>query len=212
MGRHIPDSEKSEAIDLLMALDKDGNYLYGQRELERMISLSRPYIRKLAEMVGRKFLVNGVDILGQLTICVNCGQFFRRPKSKVDRANKQFCDEQCKIDYCKGSNSSNWKDGKSARSFSIWLTGQSEYKQWRQNALNRAGNKCEISGIDDEELDVHHLYPKSKFHHLSLDDSNSLVVAKSVHRRIHFYINKGYDFQKSVELVRKEFQHNEKEI
>jgi hypothetical protein len=127
MPRIVSALEKLNAIRL-MTQGRNGVQL-GQREIERETGLSRPYIRKLARDIGHQFARNGIEILGKVCMCTNCGTLFRRPQSKIDRAKQQFCDNLCKLAFMKGPNHPAWKTGKTASSFSSWVKNQADYYQ-----------------------------------------------------------------------------------
>jgi len=202
MPRTVPIAKRIEAIRRM----KDGQ---GQRDIAKITGLSRPYLRKLAKQVGHKFPVNGVDIRGSICVCANCGMFMRRPQSKIDRAKNHFCDTTCKTMFTSGENNPNWKGGKSATTFSNWIYNQSDYKRWKQRALDRAGHQCEITGLEgtsDDPLDTHHILPKKDYNELSLDIDNALVVKRSVHQYIHKMIHNGCNYQEAIDKARQNFQ------
>src|SRR5688572_27609229 len=114
MPRIVSAPEKLRAVDMMLAKDNEGKYIFGQREIERETGLSRPFIRKLAREMGHQFPRNGKEVQGVLCACYNCGSFFRKPLSRVQRAKKQFCEEDCKVAFMKGVNHPSWKTGKSA--------------------------------------------------------------------------------------------------
>lgn len=188
----------------MMQKDEQGNHLYSQYNIENETGLSRPYIRKLAREIGFQPERNGVERRGEKCLCVNCGAFFYKPPSRVKRAKNQFCDEQCRLDWTKGVNHPSFKEGKYMNSFSKWIQNSSDYKLWKEQALKRAGYKCEITGRTDN-LDVHHIKNKADHHELALDPKNALVVCEEVHRRIHELIREGKGFEEAVKLVKEEY-------
>jgi hypothetical protein len=100
----------------------------------------------LAKQVGHQFPRNGIELKGQLCMCINCSCLFRKPLSRVQRAKRQFCDEECRIDYLKGINHPSWKGGESFRTFSQWVKNQAAFKDWREAVLKRDNYTCQISG------------------------------------------------------------------
>lgn len=200
MPRTVDPEVKIDAITMIM----DG---VSQREISRETGLSRQYIRNLAKEMGIKFLQNGKDIRGNIAICENCGCFFRRPKSKLDRAQKSFCNNECRVAYQVGVNHPNWRGGKTLKSFSSWVVNQKEYKDWRDRALERAGHKCEITG-KTENLQVHHIFQKAEEFNPErvFDDSNALVLWEEAHTRIHQIIKSGVGFEEAVEQLRREYR------
>lgn len=201
MPRSVSPGEKMLAIDLM-------NRGIGQREIARRTGLSRPYLRKLARTVGHQFERNGIEILGQLCMCSNCGAMFRRPPSKVKRSNNQFCDMACRAAFFKGPTHPSWKKGKSSDTFSKWLQNQAAYADWREAVLARDNFKCVISGREDN-LEAHHILPKAQHEDLSLDVDNGITVCREVHDRIHELVRNGMDYQDAVEKVREEHLSNE---
>lgn len=204
MPRNVSEAERAEVVNLMLTKDDNGEYIFGQREIEKMTGLSRPYIRKLAKNIGYQFARNGIEVRGQICVCCNCGSFFRRPKSKVIRAEKNFCDEVCKEAYMKGPSHPSWRHGNSASTFSKWVQNQSEYKEWRQKVLARAGHKCEITGVTTD-LDIHHLCPKASHYDKAFDVDNGIVLSKECHRRIHELIRDGKGYEEAVDILRAEY-------
>lgn len=204
MPKVVSEAEQNEVINLMTEKDEKGNFIYGQREIERITGLSRPFIRKLAKKIGHQFPRNGLEVKGQLCVCTNCGSFFRRPKSKVIRAEKNFCDEICKEVYMKGPNHPMWQQGQTASTFSKWVQNQSEYKEWREKVLARAGYQCEITG-STEGLDVHHILPKATNYDKAFDLDNGIVLSKECHKKVHEFIRAGYDYDEAVQKLREEY-------
>lgn len=207
MPRLVSSVERYNAIEMMMLEDNGGNPIYGQRDIERITGLSRPFIRKLAKEMGHQFPRNGIEVVGKICVCTNCGLFFRRSPSKADRAKLQFCDPYCKESYVRGSNHPNWQGGITTNSFSTYITNQKGFKQWKETALINAGFRCQITGIlgESDELDVHHIKPKAKFQELALDPANALVVLKVVHQEIHQLIHRGKDFDEAVAIVKEKY-------
>jgi hypothetical protein len=208
MASKVSAQERATVISMMLQKDDKGEPIYGQRDLEKITKLSRPFIRKLANQVGHQFPRNGIEIKGTVCMCVNCGNLFRRPKSKIIRAKNNFCDDVCREAFMKGENHPSWKTGKSANTFSSWVKNQSEYKQWRLDALARAEYKCEVTGRT-ELLDVHHICPKQEKLHPErvFDPDNALVLCKEAHIRIHEIIKSGKDFQEAVEILKEEYSN-----
>lgn len=196
MPRIVSGAEKSLAIKLML----DG---LGQREICRRIGLSRPYLRKLAKDINFQFARNGVEIVGQLCMCVNCSTMFRRPKSKVKNVKNTFCSEDCKKAWHKGVNHPGWRTGESSKSFSEWIKNQSAYGEWREAVLRRDGHKCIITGRTDN-LDVHHILPKMETLHpeKALDIDNGITVNTEVHQKMHELIGLGIPFNECVDRVK----------
>ncbi len=209
MPRNVSQAEIHSAIHLMTTPDENGS-LMGQREIERVTGLSRPYLRKLAKQVGHQFPRNGVEVVGKLCMCANCGAFFRRPPSKVDRAKNNFCDDTCKQIFMKGPNHPSWKHGKTAESFSKWIKNQAAYDVFRNAVLERDGHRCVISGRADD-LDVHHIIPKAeKFSpEKALDVSNGITLNKEVHRQIHDLIRDGVDFEEAIKVLKDKYASKE---
>lgn len=200
MPRIVSEAEKQEAYDLMM----NG---VSQREIERLTGLSRPYIRKLARLYNFQFPRNGVEVTGKLCMCSNCGAFFRRSKSKVDRTKNSFCSELCKFAYFRGSKHPSWKKGESITNLSDWLTSQTQYKEWREQVLERDGRKCTISG-DTEELEAHHIMHKaeSKNPEYAFDVNNGITLSKRVHIELHQLVNDGHSFEEAQEMLKVKYK------
>jgi hypothetical protein len=189
----------------LMTEGKDGVPL-GQREIERETGVSRQYIRRLARNLGHQFPRNGIEIVGKICMCANCGAFFKKPPSKIKRAKNQFCDIYCKEAFFKGINHPNWKHGKNVETFSTWIKNQASYDTWRQSVLERDGNQCVISGRTDN-LQAHHIFQKAENFspEKSLDPSNGITLNFEVHVEIHDLIRKGVGFEEAIEVLKKKY-------
>ena len=179
MPRIVSSGEKSVAVQMML----DG---VSQREIHRITGLSRPFIRKLSKQVNFQFARNGVEVVGDICICANCQVWFRRSKSKIERANKQFCGDICRKAHATGPNHPSWKHGDSAKTFSTWIVNQSEYKNWREAVLQKDNYSCVISGRSNE-LEAHHVLPKAEFMSpdKAFDINNGITLNKEVHTRIH---------------------------
>ncbi len=208
MPRNVPAAEIHAAITLMTTPDENGN-LIGQREIERITGLSRPYLRKLAKQIGHQFPRNGVEVVGKLCMCVNCGAFFRRPLSKVERAKNNFCDDYCKLVFMKGANHPSWKQGKASSSFSKWVKNQAGYETWRQAVLERDGHACVISGRTDD-LHVHHVMPKAEgiSPEKAFDVSNGMTLNREVHEEVHSLIREGNDFEDAIVKLKEKYATN----
>ena len=193
------EQKMSEALDMMYKG-------VSQREISLLTGLNRNSIRELATRVGFQFPRNGIEILGKVCMCMNCGIMFRRPASKVYRAENNFCDPECQKSFQRGPNHPGWKDGRTLRSFSTWIQNQSEYKQWKEQALARAGYVCEITG-QTGELDVHHIFPKGTGFNpeKALDPSNSCVMLKKLHHEIHELIRQKVGFEEAVVMMKEKY-------
>lgn len=203
VGKKIPPETINLALNL-MTIDN-----IGQHEISRQTGLSRPYIKKLADNIGYKFPRNGFEILGRLCMCTECGELFRRPPSKVETRQNLFCSEFCSNNWRRGANHKDWKGGKTVNTFSSWVKNQASYKRWREEALELAGYRCYISGRTDN-LEVHHILPKSTFNELSLNPENGCVLNKDIHIEIHKLIRDGKGFEESIQLLKIKYQNKEK--
>lgn len=201
MPRKISIAEKIEAIRLI----KEGKQ--SQREIASNTGLSRPYLRKLSMELGHQFPRNGLEIRGEICMCMNCGMFLRRPNSKIERATTHFCSTTCKALYTRGDKHHSWKGGGSSSTFSNWIKNQSTYHDWRRAVLERDNYTCQITGISasDQELDVHHIMPKAEYQHLALDVNNGVTVCQEAHDRIHVLIREGKGYDEAVNLTKAEF-------
>jgi hypothetical protein len=172
-----------------------------QREIERQTGLSRPYIRKVAREVGYQFPRNGFEVIGNMCMCVNCGAFFRRPTSKIERAKQQFCDVVCKQAFFAGPNHPSWSTGVTARSFSTWVVNQSGYKKWKEAVLERDGYACVISGRKNE-LHAHHIVMKALDPSMAFNIDNGITLNEQIHIEIHKLIREGVGFEEAIQKLK----------
>jgi 5-methylcytosine-specific restriction endonuclease McrA len=191
----------------MKAKDQEGNPKYGQYDIHYETGLSRPYLRKLAREIGHQFPRNGVEVIGVLCMCSNCGTMFRKAPSRVKRATHQFCDQICREAWFKGANHPSWKTGKSAATFSTWVKNQQQYKDFVAAVLERDNYTCQISGKTDD-LAVHHIFMKAEQFNpeKAFEVSNGITVNVDVHKRIHQLIREGLGFEQAVEKVRSEYE------
>ena len=198
MTKRVNPSLKRQAMEMML----DDNL--SQYEIHRQTGLSRPYIRKLSREVGYQFPRLGIEIDGELLICDNCDVFFKRPPSKVIRAEKHFCSVVCKSMFFKGKDHPQWKGTKSYN-FSDWVVKQSDYKKWREAVLERDGYKCRISG-STEQLEAHHILPKvSEDNTQSIFDiDNGITLSKLVHTRVHQLMKQGCSFDEACVIIKNE--------
>lgn len=202
MPRKVSPQELHRAVQLIISNE------HSQREICKITGLSRPYIRKLCNRIGIQFPRNGIEILGELCMCLNCSGLFRRPPSKVKRAEKVFCSEICKYAYSKGANHPSWGEGK-AKTFSQWIMSQSQYKHWREAVLERDGHTCQISGRTDN-LEAHHVNPKVETESPDkvFDVNNGITLNKEIHTEIHKLIREGKGFNEAIEYLKNKYQIN----
>lgn len=181
-----------------------------QRQIERELPISRPYLRKLSRAIGYQFPRAGVEIKGVLCMCAHCGIYFYRPPSKVDRAAKNYCSVPCRNWDQRGPNHPAWKDGAQIRSFSSWVTTQAPYKKWREDVLKRCNNKCVISGRD-YDLEAHHIIQKSEQHNMEevFNPENGIALNTEVHNRLHQLVSEGKDPIVAISLLKNEFISDE---
>jgi len=88
----------------------------------------------------------------------------------------------------------NWKGGVHQENLKARQTGA--YKQWRINALDRAGDKCESCGAKQGftceccghriRLHVHHVKSFAKYPDLRYEPSNSEVLCPKCHHSRHY--------------------------
>lgn len=201
MPRLIAAAQRQLAIDMMMHGEP-------QREICRITGLSRPYLRKLAKTVGYQFPRNGIEVVGNLCMCTNCGSFYRRPQSKMNRAKHSFCCEICRIAWQKGSNHPAWKTGDSSRTFSDWVRNQSGYTKWRDTVLERDGHRCVVSGRTDK-LHAHHILPKAEGMNpeRAFDVSNGITLCEDVHIEIHELIRSGVDFDEALLTLKNKYNN-----
>lgn len=179
-----------------------------QREIERETGVSRPYIRKLARSVGFQFARNGVEVLGKICMCANCGVLFRRAKSRTEDRQNTFCSVMCRVAFHAGPNHPSWKHGESAKSFSEWVKNQTPYKEWREAVLSRDRYKCVISGRT-EKLEAHHIMPKAEGFspEKAFDLDNGITINNEVHDELHSIIaNEGLDYEEAIEYLKNKYR------
>lgn len=207
MPRIVATAEKLNAINLMLARNEKGEFVHGQREIERMTGLSRPFLRKLAREIGHQHARNGIEIKGQICMCANCGTLFRRPKSKKERAKNQFCDDLCKFAFMKGPSHPMWKTGKTASTFSTWAKNQAAWGEWQEKVFARDGYKCMISG-KTENLQAHHIMQKSLNPEKVFDVENGITLAFEVHQKLHELVRKGLSYEEAMEVLKKEYSQS----
>lgn len=178
-----------------------------QREIERQIGASRPYIRKVSREIGFQFPRNGVEVRGTMCVCNCCGAFFFRPKSKIERAEKNFCSLSCKGQFMRGSNHHSWKDGSTAKSWSTYVMNQSGYKKWKNEVLEKFNYRCAITGRKTD-LECHHIKPKAENEspELVFDPNNGIVLCKDIHIEIHQMMDKGIPGEECIEQLREKYK------
>jgi len=200
MPRIVSEVEKQRAYDLMM----NG---VSQREIERTTGLSRPYIRKLAKLYNHQFPRNGKEVVGMVCMCSNCGCIFRRSKSKVERTKNSFCSEVCKFAFSRGVNHPSWKEGKSFKTFSDWVTSQTQYKDWREQVLERDNYMCVISGNSDD-LEAHHILHKAENMNpeYAFDVNNGMTLCKKVHTELHQLVSSGKTFEEAVSELKDNYK------
>jgi hypothetical protein len=178
-----------------------------QREIERQVGASRPYIRQISRDIGYQFPRNGVEVRGTMCICNSCGAFFFRPKSKIDRAEKNFCSLSCKSQMMRGANHPSWKDGSSARSWSSYVLNQAGYKHWKAAVLEKFNYRCDITGRKTN-LECHHIKPKAENEspELAFDVNNGIVLCKEIHTEIHQMMDKDIPGEEAIEILREKYK------
>lgn len=199
MPKIVPVEQRMAAINLML----NG---MGQRDIERETGLCRPFIRKLSREIGHQFERNGIEKKGQRCMCTNCELLFYKPQSRIDRAERQFCSEDCRKAYVKGSNHPMWRTGVTANSFSSWIKNQACYEDFRQKVLIRDGHKCIVSGKTDH-LHVHHILHKAEAFspEKALDPDNAITLNDEVHREIHKLTREGNSFDESIIILKAKY-------
>lgn len=204
MPRTVSNEKINQAINLMTINNM------GQHDIQRVTGISRPYLQKLAEQIGHQFPRNGIEVVGQVCMCTECGGFFRRAPSKLEDRNNLFCSKKCLKWWNRGKNNANYKHGKSSSTFSKWIQNQSEYKEWREACLARDGYKCVVSGRTDD-LDVHHIVAKAEKNELSLEISNGLTINREVHRDIHKLMRTGLSYEDCIKQLKKKYSFGAKD-
>lgn len=60
-----------------------------------------------------------------------------------------------------------------------------EMRLIKRGVKNRDDNACQICGERDKPLEVHHIFPQSKYMDLMGDTSNLITVCQKCHRKYH---------------------------
>lgn len=81
-----------------------------------------------------------------------------------------------------GDKNPNWRGGITEENLKI--RSSSEYKEWRNNVLERDNNICQVCG-DDKELEVHHLYSFHDNENLRLEKDNGISTCIFCHQLYH---------------------------
>lgn len=107
--------------------------------------------------------------------------------------------QRCPICYknkdMKAENSPSWKGGKTSIDRSL----RNFVGSWRKSMLSKAEYKCEITGRNDEELDVHHTYPFYK-----IVEEVLLELNLPLKQKIHEYDKEEIDKIKSLLISKHE--------
>jgi 5-methylcytosine-specific restriction endonuclease McrA len=64
------------------------------------------------------------------------------------------------------------------------LYNSEEYREWRQYVYSRDIFQCQLCGNVGVEIEAHHIRPKKKFPHLTLDKLNGITLCKHCHQQI----------------------------
>ena len=59
-----------------------------------------------------------------------------------------------------------------------------EYREWRNYIYARDNFQCQMCGALGVEIEAHHIRPKKKFPHLTLDKLNGITLCKEHHQQI----------------------------
>jgi hypothetical protein len=189
-------------ITEVIALMESGK---SQRDIQKITSVSRPTIRKIAASIGYQFPRTGIEITSPELKCDNCGTMFRRSPSRLDGYDKHFCSQVCRDEYHCGENHHSWK-GDKAMSFSKWVSNQKQYKDWKEKVLQRDGYRCVISGIV-ADLEAHHVYQKAEDFspEKAFEVDNGKTVTKKIHTRLHQLATEGITTTEHMEQVKGEW-------
>lgn len=55
----------------------------------------------------------------------------------------------------------------------------------KRGVKSRDDNCCQVCGERDKPLEVHHIFPQSKYPHISWDTSNLITLCQSCHKKYH---------------------------
>lgn len=102
--------------------------------------------------------------------CEYCGDEFTIRESAYERQGAKYCSNECQGMAMRGSNPD---------------TRQSpQYRQWREDVLERDDYSCQDCGAEDE-LHAHHITPVSENQERVTDMDNGVTVCVDCHQRRH---------------------------
>lgn len=103
--------------------------------------------------------------------CAECGTVFHRKESHINRSELNFCDRECmRLYYTTNYEACEYKYPRST----------TQYKNWRNQVLERDDYKCIICGSDDR-LEVHHLDSMQVDISKTFDVDNGIVLCVNHH-------------------------------
>ena len=117
--------------------------------------------------------------------CKKCGKDF----GPVDRLNKIFCSNKCKVEYLQGENHPCWDGGKSRETQRA--RARAEYNVWRDSVFERDNYTCQkckkrSKKGDRIEINAHHIKGFAEYKELRYKIDNGITLCVECHRKIHF--------------------------
>lgn len=98
MRRTVSTEENENIVFLLLEKNQDGEYKYTQRQIEERSSVSRPYIKKVADRYGRSF-IKTKDMKKPNFTCMGCGLEKSRSLSRILASKDHFCSRDCRKNW-----------------------------------------------------------------------------------------------------------------
>ena len=153
--------------------------------------LWKPKIKKVCVVCGKEFEVhpcrkNVVKYCSILCLykrskilkkCIVCNKdFFVAPSSK----NRKYCSKKCQGISIQKENHWNWKGGIDEDRSRFYYSA--EWKIKRAEIFKRDNYSCVLCG-SHKNLEVHHIYPYSKFPELKLYNENLITLCHQCHQK-----------------------------
>src|SRR3990167_834223 len=117
--------------------------------------------------------------------CKKCGRKF----GPIERLNRIFCSNKCKVEYLQGEKHPAWEGGKSRETQRA--RAKMEYKRWRDTIFVRDNFTCWDCGKRSKkgeriEINAHHIKGFAENKESRYDLDNGITLCVKCHRKIHF--------------------------
>lgn len=148
----------------------------------------------------------------KLTKCLFCSKDFKQKTHQFKQCCSYSCANRLRV---KNATHHWWKGG--VCSINLVIRGMSEYKQWRQEIIQRDGYKCKDCGVESTPnrfvlMEVDHIQPLSfllKTYSVSSreeaekctylwDIDNGRVLCESCHKKTDTYAGKALTYQELI--------------